>query len=156
MKVLGLGVGMLLAGFLSAQTNKTDTTNQPLNSAQNVLNNTSNKNFTIGGYGQIDYNQGFNDSTSTNGKLDVHRMVVFMGYKFNDRVDFVTELEFEHVKEVYVEQAFLDYSFSSAFNVKAGIILIPMGYVNEFHEPTLFNGVDSGIKIVDLKPNLAE
>jgi hypothetical protein len=84
MKVLSLGIGVLLAGVLAAQTNNVDTTNQPLNSAQNVLNNSSGKKFTIGGYGQIDYNQGFNDSARTNGKLDVHRMVLFMGYKFNE------------------------------------------------------------------------
>ena len=65
-----------------------------------------------------------------------------MGYKFNSKLQFFAEIEFEHVKEVYVEQAIVDYSFNSAFNVKAGVILIPMGYVNEFHEPTLFNGVE--------------
>lgn len=142
MKLLSFGIGMMLIGTLSAQTNKIDTTNQPMNSAQNVLNNTSNQKFTIGGYGQIDYNQGFNDTTRTNGKLDVHRMVVFMGYKFNDRVDFVTELEFEHVKEVYVEQAFINYRINQAFNIKGGLMLIPMGIQNEYHEPTTFNGVE--------------
>ena len=142
MRLLSLGLGMLMVGALSAQTNKIDTTNQPLNSAQNVLNNNTNKKFTIGGYGQIDYNQGFNDSTSTNGKLDVHRMVVFMGYKFNDRVDFVTEIEYEHVKEVYVEQAFMNYRINQALNFKGGLMLIPMGIQNEYHEPTTFNGVE--------------
>ncbi len=142
MKLLNLGIGMLLVGALSAQTNKIDTTNQPLNSAQNVLNNNTNRKFTIGGYGEVHYNQGFNDSTRTNGKLDVHRMVVFMGYKFNDRVDFVTEIEYEHVKEVYVEQAFMNYRINQAFNFKAGLMLIPMGIQNEYHEPTTFNGVE--------------
>ncbi|MDB4534463.1 hypothetical protein N9242_06270 [Vicingaceae bacterium] len=142
MKVLSLGIGMLIIGALSAQTNNTDTTNQPLNSAQNVLNNSSGKKFTIGGYGEIHYNQGFNDTARTNGKLDVHRMVVFMGYKFNDRVDFVTEIEYEHVKEVYVEQAFMNYRINQAFNLKAGLMLIPMGIQNEYHEPTTFNGVE--------------
>lgn len=142
MKILVLGIGMLLAGVLSAQTNNVDTTNQPLNSAQNVLNNSSGKKFTIGGYGEIHYNQGFNDTARTNGRLDVHRMVLFMGYKFNDRVDFVTEIEFEHVKEVYVEQAFMNYRINQAFNLKAGLMLIPMGIQNEYHEPTTFNGVE--------------
>jgi hypothetical protein len=152
MKILSLGIGMLLTGVIVAQTNKVDTTNQPLNSAQNVLNNTSNKKFTIGGYGQIDYNQGFNDSTRTNGKLDVHRMVLFLGYKFNDRVDFVTEIEFEHVKEVYVEQAFMNYRINQAFNLKAGLMLIPMGIQNEYHEPTTFNGVERTKIESDLVP----
>ncbi|PCI93137.1 MAG: hypothetical protein COB15_16865 [Flavobacteriales bacterium] len=143
---------MLLVGALSAQTNKIDTTNQPLNSAQNVLNNNSGKKFTIGGYGQIDYNQGYNDTARTNGKLDVHRMVIFMGYKFNDRVDFVTEVEFEHVKEVYVEQAFMNYRINQAFNLKAGLMLIPMGIQNEYHEPTTFNGVERTKVESDLVP----
>lgn len=142
MKLLSFGIGMLLIVTLSAQTNKIDTTNQPLNSAQNVLNNTTNNKLTIGGYGEIHYNQGLNNSTSSNGKLNVHRMVLFMGYKFNDRVDFVTELEFEHVKEVYVEQAFMNYRINSAFNLKGGLMLIPMGIQNEYHEPTTFNGVE--------------
>ncbi|MGB0887124.1 MAG: hypothetical protein ACPGSL_03280 [Vicingaceae bacterium] len=142
MRLLSLGLGMLVVGALSAQTNKIDTTNQPLNSAQNVLNNTSQKKFTIGGYGEVHYNQGFNDTTRTNGKLDVHRMVLFMGYKFNDRVDFVTEIEFEHVKEVYIEQAFMNYRINQAFNLKGGLMLIPMGIQNEYHEPTTFNGVE--------------
>ena len=130
-----------MTGSLSAQVINTDTiTNAPLNSAQNLLNST--KKLTVGGYGQIDYNQGFNDTARTNGKLDVHRMVLFFGYKFNDRVNFVTEVEFEHVKEVYVEQAFINYKINPAINLKAGLMLIPMGIQNEYHEPTTFNGVE--------------
>ncbi|PCJ27454.1 MAG: hypothetical protein COA97_03705 [Flavobacteriales bacterium] len=131
----------MLAGSLSAQVISTDTTtNAPLNSAQNLLNST--KKLTVGGYGQVDYNQGFNDTASTNGKLDVHRMVLFFGYKFNDRVNFVTEVEFEHVKEVYVEQAFVNYRIADPISLRAGLILIPMGIQNEYHEPTTFNGVE--------------
>jgi len=140
-RLLSVGVGLLMTGSLSAQVINTDTiTNAPLNSAQNLLNST--KKLTVGGYGQIDYNQGFNDTARTNGKLDVHRMVLFFGYKFNDRVNFVTEVEFEHVKEVYVEQAFINYKINPAINLKAGLMLIPMGIQNEYHEPTTFNGVE--------------
>lgn len=141
MKLLSFGLGLMLAGALSAQVSNTDTTtNAPLNSAQNLLN--SSKRLTVGGYGQIDYNQGFNDTASTNGKLDVHRMVLFFGYKFNDRVNFVTEVEFEHVKEVYVEQAFINYKIAEPISFRAGLMLIPMGIQNEYHEPTTFNGVE--------------
>jgi len=140
-RLLSVGVALLMTGSLSAQVINTDTiTNAPLNSAQNLLNST--KKLTVGGYGQIDYNQGFNDTARTNGKLDVHRMVLFFGYKFNDRVNFVTEVEFEHVKEVYVEQAFINYKINPAINLKAGLMLIPMGIQNEYHEPTTFNGVE--------------
>jgi hypothetical protein len=151
MKLLSFGLGLMLAGALSAQVSNTDTTtNAPLNSAQNLLN--SSKRLTVGGYGQIDYNQGFNDTASTNGKLDVHRMVLFFGYKFNDRVNFVTEVEFEHVKEVYVEQAFVNYKIADPISLRAGLMLIPMGIQNEYHEPTTFNGVERSKIDSDIVP----
>jgi hypothetical protein len=129
--------------FTTAQVRGTDSlTNAPLNSAQNIIAGNSGKTITIGGYAQMDYNQPFNDSTRSNGTLDVHRVVMFMGYKFNERVHFVTELEFEHVSELYVEQAFVNYRINSAFNIRGGLMLIPMGIVNEYHEPTIFNGVE--------------
>ena len=98
--------------------------------------------FNMGSYGEAHYNQEFVDGTFQNGKADLHRIILFMGYKFNDKLSFFTEIEFEHVKELAVEQAFLNYAFRSWANFKAGAILMPMGYVNEFHEPTLFNGVE--------------
>ncbi len=94
---------------------------------------------TIGGYVQIDYNE---PDGPTPGKLDVHRLVMLFGYNFSDRVSFLTEIEWEHVKEVYVEQAFVNYSFSTAFNIRGGLMLVPMGYVNEYHEPPVFYGVE--------------
>ena len=107
-----------------------------------VLNRLSYNNqskLTIGGYAQIDYNE---PEGSAPGKLDVHRLVMLFGYKFNDKVSFLTEIEWEHVKEIYVEQAFVNYSFSTAFNLRGGLMLVPMGYVNEYHEPPVFYGVE--------------
>ncbi len=114
----------------------------------NILKNSADKllaaksNLTIGGYAQIDYNQEFDNETRKNGNLDVHRMVMLLGYRFNDKTQFITELEFEHVKEIYVEQAFLQYKINPSINLKAGLMLIPMGLINEYHEPTAFNGVE--------------
>jgi len=94
---------------------------------------------TIGGYAQIDYNE---PDGQAPGNLDVHRLVLLFGYKFSDKVSFLTEIELEHVKEVYVGQAFVNYSFSTAFNLRGGLMLVPMGYVNEYHEPPVFYGVE--------------
>ncbi len=105
---------------------------------QSILSGQLSKGITVGGYGQIDYNQKEGD----NGVLDVHRMVLLMGYKFSDKVQFITEIEFEHVKEVFVEQAFLNYTVADNVNLRGGLMLVPMGIVNEFHEPTTFNGVE--------------
>lgn len=98
--------------------------------------------FTIGGYGQIDYNQILNNGTYNNGILDVHRLVLMFGYKFTEKTQFVTEIEFEHVKELYVEQAFLQHELLPWLKFRGGLLLIPMGIVNEYHEPSTFNGVE--------------
>ena len=102
----------------------------------------TNKGFTIGGYGQLDYNQPISDKYMDNGKLDVHRLVMLFGYNFNEKLKFVSEIEYEHVREVYVEQAFLQYKLNDYMNFRGGLLLIPMGIINEYHEPPTFNGVE--------------
>jgi len=111
------------------------------NSAEKIV--AGNSGLHIGGYGQVDFNLNEREGTiNNNGKLDVHRLVTFFGYNFNDKVSFVSEVEFEHVSEVYVEQAFLDYKIKNNFSVNAGLMLIPMGIQNLYHEPPTFNGVE--------------
>jgi|TARA_B110000093_G_scaffold161745_1_gene183260 hypothetical protein len=114
------------------------TPQQQQNTADRLLSSTNKSPLTIGGYGEINYNQPEGD----NGELDVQRLVILFGYKFNEKTQFITEIEFEHVKEVYVEQAFLQYSLNDNVNLRGGLMLVPMGIVNEFHEPTTFNGVE--------------
>lgn len=111
------------------------------NTADRVSANTDSK-VQIGGYAQIDYNQPVVDGKMSNGKLDVHRMVLLFGYRFNERTNFVTEIEVEHVKEVYVEQAYLNYEILPWLDFRGGLMLVPMGIVNEYHEPPTFNGVE--------------
>ena len=112
------------------------------NSAQRLLDPRENQNLVIGGYGQIDYNQPFGNSKLNNGNLDVHRLVILVGYHFTDRLQIISEIEFEHVKEVYIEQAFMNYKLNDFINLRGGLVLIPMGIVNEYHEPPTFNGVE--------------
>ena len=112
MKKLILLISIIISGVVSAQTISQDTTatkNQQQNAAQNILNGTSSKGITIGGYAEVDYNQ----PEGANGTMDVHRLVMLLGYKFSDKVQFVTEIEYEHVKEVYIEQAFLNYNLNT-------------------------------------------
>ncbi len=113
-----------------------------VNSADRLI--LSDSRITLGGYGEIDFNNPLKTSNGDkrNGSFDVHRMVFLTGYKFNDRLSFVTELEIEHIKEVFVEQAFIDYRLNDYMHFRAGLMLIPMGIINEYHEPVTFNGVE--------------
>jgi len=110
------------------------------NTAERILSgNIKSKGVTVGGYGEITYN----NPSGKNIELDVQRLVLMFGYKFDDRTQFVTEVEFEHTgEEVSVEQAFLQYSVNDHVNLRAGLMLVPMGIINEYHEPTTFNGVE--------------
>jgi hypothetical protein len=96
----------------------------------------------IGGYGEVHYNQPLASNTSNNGELDVHRMVMLLGYNFNSKTRFISEIEFEHVSEVYIEQAFIQHKINNYIQFRGGLLLIPMGIINEYHEPTTFNGVE--------------
>lgn len=131
MKNIRLALALLIGFIGFAQENSDENT-------QNLGTKIS-EGVSIGGYAQIDYNE---PDGAAPGKLDVHRLVMFLGYKFNDKVSFVSEIEYEHVSELYVEQAYLKYKANENFNVLAGLMLVPMGIINEFHEPTTFYGVE--------------
>jgi hypothetical protein len=141
MKNAILSVAILISsiGFSQTKIQDSTTTNSLQQNAVNtILSSKYKRGVTIGGYGQVDYNQ----PEGKNGELDVHRFIMFLGYKFSERVQFVTEIEYEHVKELFVEQAFLSYNVNDNLNIRGGLMLVPMGIVNEFHEPTTFNGVE--------------
>jgi len=96
----------------------------------------------MGAYGEVHYEQPFGNNTKYNGDMDAERMVLLFGYKFDKKTSFITEIEIEHIKEVFLEQAYLNYQAKPWLNVQAGLLLIPMGLMNEYHEPTIFNGVN--------------
>lgn len=131
----------ICGAVLSASAQSADE-NSP--SYQNIADKllSSNSKLTIGGYGEVHYHQPLNADVRQNGELDVHRMVMLFGYQFSEKTQFVTEIEYEHVSEVYVEQAFLQHKINKSINFRGGLLLIPMGIVNEYHEPTTFNGVE--------------
>ena len=138
-RILFFSAILLSALFLNAQTSEKEKTTYQ-NMADQLL--SSKSKLTIGGYGEVHYHQPLSSEIRQNGELDVHRMVMLFGYQFSERTQFVTELEFEHVSEVYVEQAFLQHKINKSINFRGGLLLIPMGIVNEYHEPTTFNGVE--------------
>lgn len=101
----------------------------------------------IYGYGEFNYNR-FRDASRTS-KADLRRFVFGFGHNFNDRLSFNSEVELEHAVasagdrgEVEIEQAYLNYRFSDALNAKGGLFLVPLGLLNETHEPPTYYGVE--------------
>jgi hypothetical protein len=111
------------------------------------------KGVSIGGYGEVLY-QGFASSaqdgspSGLTNTIDLSRAVFYFGYKFDDHFVFNSEVEYEHAVaasdkggEVEIEFAYVDWlSPSKAFRARAGLILIPVGFLNELHEPPTFFG----------------
>jgi hypothetical protein len=73
-------------------------------------------------------------------RFDFLRAVLYTGYRFNDRFLFNSELEVEHGNEIFVEFAYVDYRASDNLTLRGGLLLIPLGLVNEFHEPNVYFG----------------
>ncbi|MCW8955608.1 MAG: OprO/OprP family phosphate-selective porin, partial [Gammaproteobacteria bacterium] len=107
---------------------------------------------TIGGYGELHYNNLDKNGTDFT-ELDFHRFVLEVGHDFNDRIRFFSEVELEHalVKdtadgsspgEYELEQAYIELDLSDSSSLKTGIFLIPVGILNETHEPPTFYGVE--------------
>lgn len=103
---------------------------------------------TIGGYGEVHYTNLAGPHTP--GEVTLARFVVYLGHQFSDRIAFRSELEVEDAKveggedggEVSIEQAYLDYTLSDRVTLRAGLVLAPLGIINELHEPPSFNGVE--------------
>ena len=92
----------------------------------------------------------YNKVSHQDGELDFHRFVLLVTHQFSDRIRFVSELELEHAfvegledaGEVELEQAYVDFLLSRSFNVRAGMLLMPVGIINERHEPPVYYGVE--------------
>lgn len=102
------------------------------------------RNTQIGGYGEMHYND-----LDSKEEIDFHRFVLFFGHQFTDRLRFFSEVELEHALsgdgengEVELEQAYIEYDMAANQHVKAGLFLLPVGILNETHEPPAFYGVE--------------
>jgi len=100
---------------------------------------------TIGGYGELHYN----NYEDTEANVDFHRFVLFFGHEFTEKLRFFSEFELEHsiagegqAGEVELEQAYVEYDYSDTITTKTGLFLIPVGIINETHEPPTFYGVE--------------
>ncbi len=96
------------------------------------------KGLSIGGYGEAIYS-GYLDSSKKD-LADTFRFVLYGGYKYSDKIVMNAELEYEHTSDVSVEFMYLDFLAHPLFNLRTGLVLVPIGFINELHEPTVYNG----------------
>ncbi len=97
------------------------------------------------GYGELHFHTpkgtNFPDNEAP-AEMDFHRMVWGISYDVNDWIILHTEIDFEQAaKGLELEFAYLHFLINPLFNVRVGSLLIPVGPLNEFHEPPLFYSV---------------
>jgi len=104
---------------------------------------------SIGGYGELHYQNRNTEGGSHKEEVDFHRFVLFFGHEFTDKLRFFSEIELEHsvagdgkAGEIELEQAYLEYDFNENASAKAGLFIVPVGIINETHEPNTFYGVE--------------
>ncbi len=137
MRILRVGLvlaPLLLAGTAYAQGNSSASTSQT---------------GPISGYMEMHYNRPIGDPFAPP-MLDFHRFVLLVSHRFSDRIHFFGEIELEHSivegleekGELELEQAYVDFLVTPELNFRAGMMLAPMGIINERHEPPTFYGVE--------------
>jgi phosphate-selective porin len=105
----------------------------------------------IGSYGEMHYNNldDKNNVGDDKKEVDFHRFVLFIGHDFSDRTRMFSEVELEHSLsgdgkngEVELEQAYIEHDIYDSMRLRAGLFLMPVGILNQTHEPNTFYGVE--------------
>ena len=105
---------------------------------------------SIGGYGEALYANfaQLREDDAPSGRTDQFdfvRLITYLGYKFSDSILLNSEIEFEHAStgkggEASVEFAYLEFQSRRELGLRAGLLLVPVGFINELHEPPIFHG----------------
>ncbi len=112
---------------------------------------------TLGGYGEHHFN---NYNGGKDSQVDAHRYVLFVGHQYSNTVRMFSELEIEHSLagegkpgEVELEQAFIEWDYAKGHSFVAGQFLVPVGFLNETHEPNTFYGVERNLVEKNIIPS---
>ncbi len=155
-RMAALGAVMcMLAGSVAGQSDGLDERMSRMEAELEALRaevstESSRKGVEFWGYGELHCNnlEGEGGAPDKN-EIDFHRFVLGVAYEFSDRIRFGSELEVEHAVsgddqpgEVELEQAYIDFDLNDRHTVRGGLFLIPVGLINDNHEPTRFYGVE--------------
>ena len=101
----------------------------------------------LSAYGEINYSRPSRDSSAT--QANITRFVIGHQHRFDEKTKVVAELEVENAVvsatdrgEVAVEQVYVEHRLNQTYGARAGLLLMPIGMVNQTHEPHTFFGVN--------------
>ena len=101
----------------------------------------------LSSYGEVNYNRPTRHTE--NAQADLRRFVLGLQHRFSPTTKLVSEVEVEHAVssaddagEVALEQAYIEHQLGATWAARGGLFLVPIGLLNESHEPTAFYGVE--------------
>jgi hypothetical protein len=119
--------------------------------ARSASESTAGPSTVVGGYGQFNLtSRKLGPDADFQTRANLRRLVLFVSHTFTPEIDAYAELEWENAiacpscqGSVEVEQAFIDWKlWGDALVLRAGLLLVPMGIINRWHEPPVFHGVE--------------
>ncbi len=109
---------------------------------------------SIGGYVEGNTNYFVEDGVSDGFSMELRRFNVFLFSQISQRIRFLSELEFEHgTEEIALETALVDFEISPAVTIRAGIILPPLGFLNQNHDSPRWDFVERPFVSTDVIPS---
>ena len=94
---------------------------------------------SVHGYGETHWSA----IEGTQANVDQHRFVIGVHSEITDWIHLNAEIDFEHAAQTLeFEFGHLDFLVSNEINFRVGTMLMPMGNLNEFHEPNTFFTVE--------------
>ena len=107
----------------------------------------------IGGYLETNWQHLSTDGVSEGHQFQARRLSIFMSSAISKRVKFLSEIEFEEGgKEISIEFASVDIEFHSLANLRAGIIINPIGSFNQNHDGPKWEFTDRPISATQMLP----
>lgn len=110
-------------------------------------------NTAIGGYAEMNSNYVRQDGVAEGFSFENRRFNIFLYSAISERVKLTSELEFEHgTEEIKLETALMDVLFITPVNLRAGILLSPIGRFNIAHDSPRYNVIDRPLVSTQIIP----
>lgn len=115
--------------------------------------NLGNMPVSLGGYAEANWQHLGTDGITEGHQFQMRRMTLFVSSAVGKKIKFLSEIEFEEGgKEIAIEFASLDVEFNSLFNLRAGIIMNPIGAFNQNHDGPKWEFTDRPLSSTQMLP----
>jgi hypothetical protein len=109
---------------------------------------------SIGGYVEGNTNYFVEDGVSEGFSMELRRFNIFLFSPVSQRVRFLSELEFEHgTEEIALETAVVDFQMGRGLVLRGGVILAPLGYLNQNHDSPRWDFIERPLVTTDIIPS---